>query len=89
MKTAIFTGSVKLLSTLLTMAEINTMWVKSDIQRELYAKAQALGADVITLSSEIGARTFVETKDRTLAGIPPTLPPISSNKFFYLLIFNH
>jgi hypothetical protein len=71
------------------MAEINTMWVKSDQQRELYAKAQALGADVITLSSEIGARTFVETKDRTLAGIPPTLPPISSNEFFYLLIFNH
>jgi len=72
------------------MAEINTMWVKSDQQRERYAKAQALGADVITLSSEIGARTFVETKDRrTPAGISPTLPPISSKKFLYLLIFNH
>jgi hypothetical protein len=52
---------------MLIMAEINTTWVKSDQQRELYAKAQALGGDFITLSSEIGARTFVETKDRTPA----------------------
>ena len=47
---------------------------------------------------EIGAPTDIradvrsildnETKTSTQAG-PPTLPPISSNKFFYLLIFNH
>jgi hypothetical protein len=42
----------------------DTSWVVSDFQSELYAKAQALGADTFTLSSEVRARTFVETKER-------------------------
>jgi hypothetical protein len=46
------------------MSQINTQWVQSDQQSELFAKADALGASAFTLSSEIRARTFVETKDR-------------------------
>lgn len=46
------------------MAEVNTTWVQSDQQSELFARAEALGASAFTLSSEIRARTFVETKDR-------------------------
>lgn len=42
----------------------DTSWVKTDFQRELYAKAYALKADSVILSSEVGAKTYVETIER-------------------------
>ena len=64
-----------------------------DQQRELHAKAEALGASTFTLSSEIGSRIFIEIKDRIRAAgmvrwgpavIHPSLTPIYSQ---LILIF--
>jgi hypothetical protein len=51
----------------------DTSWVQSDFQIALYAKAEALGASAFTLSSEVGATTYVETRASTApAGKSPS-----------------
>jgi hypothetical protein len=41
----------------------DTSWARNEDQKAIYGRAEALGASAFTLSSEAGARAFVEAKD--------------------------
>ena len=67
------------------MPMADTSWVITDRQRVLQARAQALGADTFTLSSEVGARTFCETKEKV---VTQHSPGTSHHTFSFISVYS-